>query len=59
MDPAMLAMLMMLAHEPVAWCFSSIAGTAARIATYIARAFRLKLKSQSFGVQSRMLPWCT
>ena len=26
---------------------------------YIARTFRLKLKSQSFGVQSRIVPWCT
>ena len=32
---------------------------AAWIATYIARTFRFKLKSQSCGVQSSTEPWCT
>ena len=54
------AMLMMLdARPPSARTSSSIFGSAARIATYIARTFRLKLKSQSFGVQSRIVPWWT
>ena len=47
-------MLMMLPPP-----FSSIFGSAARIVTYIARTLRLKLKSQSFGVQSRIVPWWT
>ncbi len=47
------------AHWPVFWCLSSIFGAAAWIATYIARTLRFMLKSQSFGVQSRIEPWCT
>ncbi len=44
------------AQLPVFWCLSSIFGSAALIAMYIARTFRLKLKSQSFDVHSRMVP---
>ena len=37
----------------------SIAGSAHWIVMYIARTLRLKLKSQSLGVQSRIVPLCT
>jgi hypothetical protein len=50
---------MMLIHRRSSWWCSSIFGSAAWIATYIARTFRLKLKSQSLGVQSSTVPWCT
>ena len=57
-------LLMALPAESPATVFgtnkvASIFGTAAWIATYIARTLRFMLKSQSFGVQSRIEPWCT
>ena len=55
-DPATEAMLMIDAQLPVFWCLSSIFGSAALIAMYMARTFRLKLKSQSFGVHSSTVP---
>src|SRR5256885_16855739 len=58
-EPAIEAMLMMLTPRPDVWYSSSILGSAARIATYIARTLRLKLNSQSFGAQSRIVPLCT
>ena len=39
--------------------FFSMPGRKARVTRYIDFTLRLKLKSQSFGVQSRMVPWCT
>src|SRR6266496_2550793 len=53
-DDAIDAMLMML-PPPAA----SIFGSAHLIDMYIARTFRLKLKSQSFGAQSRIVPLWT
>ena len=38
---------------------SSMRGSNAWIIKYIERTLRLKEKSQSFCVQSRMVPWCT
>ena len=34
-------------------------GSSARVTRYIDFTFRSKLESQSFGVQSRIVPWCT
>src|SRR5260221_776073 len=47
----------MLMIEPLP--FFSMPGRKARATRYMDFTFRLKLKSQSFGVQSRMVPWCT
>ena len=38
---------------------SSMPGRNARVIRYMDLTLRLKLKSQSFGVQSRIVPWCT
>ncbi len=42
--------------RPVCSYFASIFGSVALIVTYIARTLRLKLNSQSFGAQSRIVP---
>ena len=39
--------------------FFSMPGRKARVTRYIDFTLRLKLKSQSLGVQSRIVPWCT
>ena len=52
-------MLMMLDPRPLSANLASIFGNAQRIAMYIARTLRLKLNSQSFGAQSRIVPLCT
>jgi hypothetical protein len=49
-------MLTMLDPRPVSANFASIFGSVHRIVTYIARTLRLKLNSQSFGAQSRIVP---
>ena len=44
---------------PVLWNCFSMRGSTARVTVYIDRTFRFMLKSQSFGSQSRIVPWCT
>jgi hypothetical protein len=53
-EPATEAMLTMLPPP-----FASILGSAHFMVMYMARTLSLKLKSQSLGEQSRMVPLCT
>ena len=45
--------------RPVFWWWSSILGSAAWMATGMERTLSAMLKSQSLGVQSAIVPWCT